>query len=305
VNLPKTVIIRCLDPGSAQVIISSSFVGRAAFQGKVEALELSGITFIGDRPQTNGSGKCALYLEGLSTCGSPSNLLQIGQCSFRNFSEKGMGIQIKGAKNIRIEDCSFINIGQAPYFHGIYLRRVSDVLIRGCKFEGMQGAAVKVQSIDCGDACLIEDVSIRSAWRGLHFQDTGDIIVRKCSFDDVSQRSISFTLETERGIQPRSIIEDTEFGSSIGLHIFVQNARLRINRCRSTASGKAFLELRSGILEIEETIIARPISGPAIVFSNPKGHGQITLKEVLFHPALQNGRQFTNQRPPGFQVELQ
>jgi hypothetical protein len=289
IEIPDGIVLRGRPDQSTHITVANRFRGRAAFVGRdITRAELSGINFCGGGEWRTRETE-AIYLEGPKRCGEAENRIKVANCSFANLVGKAMAIQCKGLSNCWIENCRFRNIGAAPYFHAIYLRRVAECTVSACTFDGIRGAAIKAQSIDCGDKIEIADCNVSGAWRGVHLQDTGDVLLSGCLFSNITEYGASFTINVEHATQTLSHIERCRFFSSGRAHVFAGAGDLLIRDCEF-GSAPTLLHARFGTTRFDDCGIATKSIGYLVEQSKTTGIGAARFRRTRTDSSLEQVR---------------
>jgi hypothetical protein len=289
IDIPDGIVLRGRPDQSTRITLANRFRGRAAFCGRdITSAEFSEINFSGDG-EWRARETEAIYLEGPKRCGEAKNRVRVSNCSFANLIGKAMAIQCKGLSNCRIENCRFRDIGAAPYFHAIYLRRVAECTVSACTFDHIRGAAIKAQSVDCGDKIEIANCNVNGAWRGVHLQDTGDVLLSGCLFSNITQYGASFTIEVEHAMQTLSHVERCRFFSSGRAHIFAGAGDLIFRDCEF-GSAPTLLHARFGTTRFDDCGIATKLIGYLVEQSKTTGVGAARFRRTRADSSLEQVR---------------
>lgn len=304
VELRSGVGLRGSSEQPTRFVLKTAFHGAAAFQWTSETPRLlfENLELTAEPSSANQTGgPHGFHIVAPSACGSGSESIVFDSCRFFDFTGQRAALHVKGAKFINIKNCTFENVGHVPYYHAIYLRRVSDVLVENCSFTRCPAAGLKVQSIDCGDRVRVINCRFEGGLRGLHAQDTGDIEVRGCEFKKVHGRGISFTLSRERGKQqPLSTIDACRF-VDCDAALFVNGAAVKVSNSSFQISQGSALEALSCEVELLRNVFQLQSPDATVVKALKAARGYARLQANVIQGVAREPYQ--NMAPTRFRIE--
>ncbi|HEX2592971.1 MAG TPA: right-handed parallel beta-helix repeat-containing protein [Rhizomicrobium sp.] len=110
--------------------------------------------------------------------------------TLRHFSRLGMGLHVKGVRDLEISNSTFADGGRG-LFHSIYLLRCINARVVGNHISLIGGQGIKDSGQPGQDyGGLIANNDIRGVLRGINIADFHDIVVRDNTIKDASEAGI-------------------------------------------------------------------------------------------------------------------